>query len=167
MKKFLRFYLPITVILFSLSLFFVAYIFKDNPLLFEYLLGQARLHRPSTKATVKINGVEQPTIRIFDIDTDKFIVYASDVKETRPVIIVDRAKNDIGSTNASEGHYGLLFGRYLLQSHTAYAVVYASDMKWDYNPNLVIMGSHVSYTTPKYEKDKTTDVKVEILFKGE
>jgi hypothetical protein len=172
MKKFLKYYLPILMIFLSLSFLFLVYVEvyveKNHPILIWYLIGRARVHSQTISSVVKVNEKEQITAKVFKVNKDKFLIYIPDSDETYPVIIVDKARRDIGSTDAGKTRYELLFDRYLLQSDSAYAIIYASDaVKWGYNANLEMTASRISYTTPKLEDDKFVDIKVEILFKGE
>lgn len=166
MKKFLRFYLPVSIILLCSGFSILVYLVKNHSVAILYPLGKARLHTETVEATVKINGVQKVNAKVFKVSPDEWLVYAPE-SESHPVIIIDEAKNDIGSTNSGKNYYELLFGRYLVQSDAAYAVVYASSPKWELNPNLEITDSRISYKTQRLENGKLVDVPVEILFKGE
>jgi len=166
MKKFLRFYLPVSIIFLSLIFSFLVYMGKNHRVLALYPLGYARFIGKPLESSVQINGREAAGAKVFRMDREKLLVYAPN-SETFDVIIVDSAKNDIGSTNSGADCYELLFGKYLFQADKAAAAVYASDVKWDYDPHLEIMGSYISYTTSKSEGGRAAEVKVEILLKGE
>ncbi|HEX8248566.1 MAG TPA: hypothetical protein VF599_10365 [Pyrinomonadaceae bacterium] len=170
LKKFLGFYLPAFITIFSLAILLFGYLFVNHPLLLRFSVGKSRVISPRVEAVVKVNGVEQPESGVFSMDGgDKLLVYAPNSKETYPVIIVDKLKNDIGSTNAVEKEdYELFFDRFLFQSENAYGLVYASDtVKWGYNPKLQITGERISYVTPNYKNEKhLQETSVEIIFKG-
>jgi len=167
MKKFLKFYLPIFIIIQSLFVWLPFYLIKNHSVLLKYSLGMARLHSETVNSIVKVDGNEQPEIKIFKLDNERWLVYSPNFENGERVIIVDKARNDIASTNSSEDDYELVFNNYLFQSDSAYGLVYASSPKWDLKPNLEIMDSRISYTTKKLENGNLVDVRTEILFKGE
>jgi hypothetical protein len=140
---------------------------KNHSVLIKYALGKARIHSEIVKSTVKINGNEQTGVKVFKLDNERWLVYSPNFEDSNGVIIVDKAKNDIASTNAGKDYYELIFNNYLFQSDSAYAVVYASSAKWGLNPNLDITDSRISYMTQELENDKLVEVQTEILFKGE
>jgi hypothetical protein len=167
MKKILRFYLPIFIILLSLSFLFFIYMIKNHSVLIKYVFGMARLHSETVNSIVKIDGKEQTDVKVFKLDNEKWLVYSPTFKNGTRVIIVDKSSYDIASTNASEKDYELIFDNYLFQADSAYGLIYASSAKWELKPNLEITDSRISYTTRKLENDKLVDVQTEILFKGE
>lgn len=170
MKKFLGFYLPAFIGVFSLALFLFGYLLKNHPLLLKFPFGYARIISSPVEAVVKINGVEQPESRVFSFADDggeKLLVYSPDSKETYPAVIVDKLKNDIGITNAGVENYELFFDSLLFKSESAEGIVYASDAKWGHNPKLQITGERISYVTVKYENGKyPREVNAEIILKG-
>lgn len=168
MKKILRFYLPAFIALFSLMIFAFVYLFKNHPILLRIPFGKARVISTRVDAVVRVNGVEQPESRVFSMDGgEKLLVYSPNPKEAYSVIIVDKLKNNIGSTNTGEENYELLFDRFLFQSENAYGIVYASSVKWEHNPKLQITDERISYVIPNFNAaENLSDVNVEIIFKG-
>jgi hypothetical protein len=164
MKKFLKFYLPIFVAFLSLSILVFAYLFNDPPILARYMLGHGKLYSQTVDAVVKINGKEVPEAKVFKADNEKLFVYTPYGILSVPVIVVDKTKNDIGMIRADYENYELIFNRYLLQSESSYDVVYASDVKAKYDPDIQITESRISYNLCAYYGSK---VNFEILLKGE
>lgn len=140
---------------------------KNHRVAVWYPFGRADLYNQTVNSIVKVKGKEESSAKVFRMDDEKLLVYSPDSGETYGVIIVDKVKNDIGMTNSGEGRYELLFDSYLFQDDSAKAIIYASDAKWDYNPNLVITDSRISYTTQKRIDGKLVDIPVDIFFKGE
>jgi hypothetical protein len=168
MKKILKFHLPAFITLFSLLILVFGYLLANHSVLLRYPLGKAIAISTPVDAVVKINGVEQPESTVFSMNEgEKLLVYSPNTKETYPVIIVDKLKNNIGYTNSGEENYELLFDRFLFQSENAYDIIYASSMKWEHNPKLQISDQRIFYVTEKYENGNDIEVNVEVIFKGE
>jgi hypothetical protein len=152
MKRFLRYYLPASIILVSLVVWGGFFLLR-NPTLPLYVLNRARLHGAPLAAQVFINDVEYPGIRVYSLeryrtgpDGRKFLVYAPGVEEIHPVTVVDETNRDIGITNGGDHHYQIFFNRFLFQADSAYAVVWASDkVKWGYDPKMVVADAKVTY----------------------
>lgn len=175
MKKILKIYLPILLIIISIGVLFLGYMLKYQPILLQYTLGLARLHTPPMNTVVKIDGVENKSSKVFKLNegintknSDKLIIYTPNQTDTYEVIIVDKFNNDIGQTNSGIKHYKLFFEYFLVQTDSAYGIIYASNKaKWGYDPNLKITESKISYKTEKLVGNIYKDVQVEIFFEGE
>ena len=166
-KSFLKYYLPTLIFIGALGIFTLVYMFKNHTPILMFVFGKARVHSNLAETIVKRDGTESPNIKVFILDNgNKFLVYNPDSKGDYGVIIVDKAKFDIASTNFGENYYDLLFGQILFQTDGAYAAIYASHPKWELNPKLEISEQRISYITKKLQGDDYIDVNHEIIFKG-
>jgi hypothetical protein len=164
MKKFLKFYLPIFAAFLSLIFLISAYLLNNHPIFVQYMFGDARLYCQIVDAVVKINGQESPEVKVYKVENENLLVYTPFGLLYKPVVIVDKAKNDIGGANAGYENYELLFNRYLLQSENSHGITYASETKTRYDVNLEITESKVSYNVTQNDGGR---VNFEILLNGE
>ena len=92
------------------------------------------------------------------------MVYAPEVKVIDSVTIVDETNRDIGVTNSGEPHYQMYFDRFLFQSDSAYAVVWASDeVKSGYDPRMTVEDAKISY----FLKNLYGEFKIELVFNSD
>jgi hypothetical protein len=167
MKRFLRYYLPSAIILLSLA-FWALFFLIRNPLPFEYCVGWARLHSSTVETRVFVNGIEYPEVKVYSIDNldgrarSGYLMYADGVESIFPALFIDEAERDIGMTNFTKGkNYEVYFDRFLLQSHTAYAIIWASDkVKWGHDPEMEVTSDKITF----YLKPLRGDQKIEIFF---
>lgn len=164
MKKNLKIYLSISLLLFLMTVGIAGYLVAYHSVVVRFVTGSARLISSPVRSVIKIDGKVAANAKVFHLDDGKLLVYNPNAEQTHPVIIIDKLKNDIGTTNAGKEYYELIGDRYLFQADSAYGIVYASDAKWEYNPNLSITDTGISYTTQKLENNEFKDIPVEILF---
>jgi len=164
-KSFFKYYLPSLIFIVALGILFLVYMFKNHVPILMFVFGKAIVHSNLAETIVKRDGIELPNVKVFILENgNQFLVYNPDSKGSYGVIIVDKAKFDIASTNFGENYYDLLFGKFLFQTDGASAI-YASSPKWELNPKLKITEQRISYITKKLQGDDYIDVNHEIIFR--
>lgn len=142
MKKFLRFFLPLLLVVIALGLFLIG-----------ILIGDGKVISRAKNAVIKMDGVELPDAKIFESDESFYLVLES-VKDLDLLIIVKPA-NDVILPNG--GCREVLFSNYLYLADCAKGKFYSFDTS--FNTQLKISNSDVNFITPEH--------KIEIIFKGE
>lgn len=165
-KRFIKYYLPIFLFISATSVFLLVYMKRNHEPVLRFLIGDARVHSNLVSATVKEDGVELSNAKVFEIKNgEQLLVYSPDSKASYKVIIINKVINNIGQTNSGKERYKLLFDKYLIQTDGAYGVVYASSVKWELDPKLIITDTKITYRTQKLENKNYVDVNHEIIFK--
>jgi hypothetical protein len=135
----------------------LGYILYRHPIILKAATGSARVLSPPLDATIKINGVVQPSAKCFEMKSlwdgshaDSLVLWLNDLPVSRDVLIVDKQYRDVGSPNAGETNYDLLMGRYLFQAESA--VPYASfkdEKSYAQDPKLEVGANHIKFVVPK------------------
>jgi hypothetical protein len=141
MKKFLRFCLPLFLVVIALGFCLIGYI-ADGKVIF-----------PAKNAVIKIDGIEQSDAKIFETD-ESFYIVLEPVREFDLLILVKPA-NDVVLPNGNCRE--VIFSNYLFLDDCAKGKFYGSDL--DFQTQLKISDSNIDFVIPNH--------KIEILFKGE
>lgn len=92
---------------------------------FHPLILSGRVLSPPLNASIKVDGEERQTARVFAMTTsfngkpiDSLVLWIPDSSAVfgRAIIIIDRANHEVGRPNSSDMDYDLLWDRYLFQS---------------------------------------------------
>jgi hypothetical protein len=140
----------------------------------KYLIGEARVLKEAP-AVVKVDGGEMENARCFlqetysdGRQTDVLVLWLPDESEhyEREIIMIDRENTDVGQPNSSNRDYGLLLGRFLLQSESAQGYVSFRSMKWgNKDPKLEIKNDLITFVYPGYSPGRQEEKqrKIEII----
>ncbi len=149
MKKFLKYYLPLLLIISSFGIYLIGY----HKNVVKSLISDGKIMFPAKNAVIKMDGIEIPDAKIFESE-ESFYLVSDSVKDLNLLIIVKPA-NDVILPNG--GCHELLFSNFLFLADCAKGKFYSFDLS--FNTQLKISNSDVNFIIPNH--------KIEILFKGE
>lgn len=168
MKNIFKFYLPLLIFLSALGILFLGYMIKNHVVILKYIAGEAKIITNQLDATVKEDGVEQDSVKLFDDEGKFYLVFKRNENYNFEVLILDKTKEDIFRPNIGNC-YELLFSKYLLQADCGRGGVPYSNVKSDmYDVKFQSTDSEINFQLPEYKNGKLErDRKIEIVFKGE
>lgn len=164
-----------TVLLLSILLVILAFFCWRNPAVVKYCIGEGRILR-KVPSVVKVDGKKIRNAYCFLQETyfdgkpaDILVLWLPDKSAYygRDVIMIDRKNLDVGTPSSSNIGYGLLLGRFLLQSQSRDRYVSFKSLKWGKkDPKLEIKNDLITFVysnySPETQEEKQEQIEIMI-----
>jgi hypothetical protein len=122
---------------------------------FHPLILSGRVLSPPLNASIKVDGEERPTARVFAMTTsfdgkpiDSLVLWIPDssISFGRAIIIVDKANHEVGMPNSNIMDYDLLWDTYLFQSEDGSRNAPFAKGEGYEDPQLALENSTIKFT---------------------
>ncbi len=145
------------LILVTLSALFLGVMLLRHPIILKTATGSARVLSSPLNATIKIDGIVQPSARCFMMETyfdgnraDRIVLWLQDTPVPFKVLIVDKLDQEVGYPRLDRMRYDLLWNRYLFQADNAVAITsFRSEKSFAQNPRLEIRDNYIRFVVPR------------------
>ncbi len=174
MKKLLKYYLPLFVILGVSFVLLLSFINGNNLVALKYFAGEigmegkGKVIKTKLNAIVKEDGIEKSEVELFEKDGKLYMVSPKIVGSGIYVLVIDKERKDVRVPIAD--CHELFFSTYLIQAECGQrGDYYGGEYHSRYSVKMEVTDSQINFQIPaEYVDGKVVRNKqIEIIFKGE